>query len=64
MTGPKYKAGQRVMIGRSKAQSAPRGRYRIVSAQPNPGGAVRYRIKGEVEQFERVVDETELEVEE
>jgi hypothetical protein len=64
MAAFKFKAGQRVIIGGSKPLSAPRGRYRIVGALPNVGGCPQYRIKGEVEPYERVVDEAALEAEE
>jgi hypothetical protein len=57
----KFKAGQRVLIVGSKPLSAPRGRYRIIGALPNVEGQARYRVKGEIEQYERVVDEAELE---
>lgn len=60
----KFKAGQRVTVGGSRRQSAPRGRYRVISALPLSAGPIRYRIKGDVEQFERIVDEAELQTEE
>jgi hypothetical protein len=60
----KFKAGQRVVVGAAKLLTAPKGRYRVVGALPNSGGRAQYRIKSEIEPYERVVDEATLEAEE
>ena len=64
-TKPKFKAGQTVFVtSPSKLNAAPKGRYTIVRALPSGDGPVRYRIKGDLEAFERVVDEGQLGFEE
>ena len=61
----KFKAGQTVFVtSPSKLNAAPKGRYRIVGALPSGDGPVRYRIKADLEAFERVVDEGQLGLEE
>ena len=61
MSTPRFTAGQMVSVARSKHIPAAEGRYQIIAALPNSGpGATRYRIKGELEKYERVVDEMHL----
>jgi hypothetical protein len=62
----KFKAGQTVFVtSPSRLNAAPKGRYKIVGALPSGGdGPVRYRIKGDLEAFELVVDEGQLGLEE
>jgi hypothetical protein len=61
----KFKAGQTVFVtSPPRLGAAPKGRYKIVSALPSGDGPVRYRIKGDLEAFERVVDERQLGFEE
>jgi len=62
MARTKFGAGQRVSIMRSGAFSAPEGVYRIVTALPLEGGAQRYRVRNDGEAFDRVLDESRLEV--
>jgi hypothetical protein len=63
LTRPKFKAGQSVfVVSPSKLNTAPKGRYTIVRALPDAGGPVQYRVKGEGEAFERVVYESQLDL--
>ena len=52
-----FYVGQTVLVGASGAMGAPSGRYKIISAMPLTHGIVRYRVKGELERFERVIEE-------
>jgi hypothetical protein len=61
----KFKPGQTVFIKPSaRLGLAPKGRFRIVRALPKAEGPVQYRIKGDLETFERIVDESQLDLEE
>ncbi|MEJ0060305.1 MAG: hypothetical protein WDM79_12305 [Terricaulis sp.] len=64
ISSPRYKAGQTVLIGASRMNTAPAGRYTIVMPLPSGGGAMRYRVKGEKEACERVVEERLMELQE
>jgi hypothetical protein len=61
---PRYKVGQTVLVGASRMNTAPPGRYKIVSPMPSGDGSVRYRVKGEKETCERVVEERLMELQE
>jgi hypothetical protein len=60
MAQTKFSAGQRVLAARGGV-GAPAGRFQIVSVLPRDSGAQRYRVRGEAESFERVIDEARLE---
>ena len=60
MKNPSFSAGQNVSVTPSKRFAAPNGQYTVICALPNSGGPVQYRIKGELEKFERVIDEMYL----
>lgn len=64
MTNPRFAAGQSVSVTPSKRYRPTKGAYRIVNAMPRSGGMIQYRIKGELENYERVVDEIHLNAEE
>lgn len=64
MQSPLYQPGQTVFVPFSRISGTPSGRYRIVRALPSGGGAVRYRVKGETEACERVIDERVMELQE
>ena len=58
----KFSAGQRVRL-RAGRDAMPTGHsvFKVIFALPiERAGEVRYRIKSEAENFERVVDETSL----
>jgi hypothetical protein len=57
----RYRISQRVRFRRYewKRSSAP-GDYKILGYQPNEDGEPRYRIKSELEQYERIARESEL----
>jgi hypothetical protein len=44
----------------SKRYRHPEGAYRVIGAMPNAGGPRLYRIKGDLEKFERVIEEIHL----
>jgi hypothetical protein len=58
----RFSAGQRVRFRAGRGvMSAGSGSFKIVTALPiEREGEVRYRIKSEAENFERVADETNL----
>lgn len=57
---PRFEPGQSVLVAFAKSSSAPAGRYKIVSAMPPTHGVTRYRVRGDGEACERVVDENLL----
>ena len=64
MNAPRFAIGQSVSITPSKRHRPAKGAYRIVRQMPPSGGGVQYRIKGELENYERVVEEMYLNPEE
>lgn len=60
MTSFRFAIGQSVSVAFSKHHRRAEGAYRVIGAMPNSGGATQYRIKGELEKFERIVDEIHL----
>jgi hypothetical protein len=60
MAQTKFSAGQRVLAARGGI-GAPAGHFQIVKVLPLGGGAQQYRVRGEAENFERVIDEGRLE---
>ena len=60
MTNLRFTVGQNVSVAYSKHARRAEGAYRVISAMPNSGGATQYRVKGELEKFERIVDELHL----
>jgi hypothetical protein len=60
MTKPLFAVGQSVSVAYSKHYRHAEGAYRVIGAMPNSGGARQYRIKGDLEKFERIVDEIHL----
>lgn len=55
-----FKVGQRVTMDRSKIFSSAPGAYVIVAALPESGGRLQYRIKSELEKYERVAEQSQL----
>jgi hypothetical protein len=61
MARTKFAAGQRVaMVGQRSPFSA-HGVFRIVSVLPKENGPQQYRVRGDGELHDRVVDEVRLE---
>ncbi len=60
MNAPLFTIGQSVSVAVSKRYRVPEGAYHIVAAMPNGDGPTLYRIKGDLEKFERVIDEMHL----
>jgi len=60
MKKPSFTVGQTVSLAPSKRYAPPNGNYTVVAALPNSGGPIQYRIKGEQEKFERVIEEIHL----
>ena len=55
-----FKVGQRVTMDRSKIFSSAPGTYVVVAALPESGGRLQYRIKSELEKYERVAEQAAL----
>lgn len=60
MANPRFSVGQSVSVAVSKRYRYPEGSYRVIGAMPNAGGPTLYRIKGDLEKFERVIEESHL----
>ncbi len=60
MSNLRFAVGQSVSVAYSKLYRRAEGAYRVVGAMPSSGGATQYRIKGDLEKFERIVDELHL----
>jgi hypothetical protein len=60
MTTPLFTVGQTVAVAVSKHYRVGAGSYRVISAMPNSGGPILYRIKSDLEKFERVIAEIHL----
>ena len=60
MANLRFAVGQSVSVAYSKHTRRAEGAYRIIGAMPNSGGATQYRVKGDLEKFERIVDELHL----
>lgn len=60
MAQTKFSAGQRVSIARGGFGS-PSGLFNILVALPRDAGPQQYRVRGESETFDRIVDEARLE---
>lgn len=60
MNTPLFAIGQSVSVAVSKRYRFPEGAYRVVATMPNGDGPTLYRIKGDLERFERVIDEMHL----
>lgn len=62
MAQPKFSAGQRVSVARANSFATPGGMYRIVQALPLERGQRQYRVRNDAENFDRIVDESRLEL--
>ena len=60
MSTPAFVNGQAVSVAPSRQYRSLQGTYRVVGAMPLDNGGFQYRIKGELEKYERVVDERHL----
>lgn len=60
MTTFRFAVGQNVSVAYSKRYRRAEGAFRVIAAMPNEGGSVQYRVKGDLEKFERIVDEIHL----
>lgn len=63
MSTPAFAIGQTVNVAPSKTHRPPQGIYRIINAMPLDKGGFQYRIKGDLEKYERVIDERHLSAE-
>ncbi|MDX2275260.1 MAG: hypothetical protein NW206_07385 [Hyphomonadaceae bacterium] len=61
MAQPQFRAGQRVHVQRGGAVGAPSGFFAIVSALPRESGPQKYRVRGDAEPFDRIIDEGRIE---
>lgn len=55
MTTPLFAIGQSVAVTVSKRYPHPKGQYQVVALMPNGGGSALYRIKSDLEKFDRVI---------
>lgn len=60
MTTFRFAVGQNVSVEYSKHHRRAEGAFRVMAAMPNNGCGVQYRVKGNLEKFERIVDERHL----
>lgn len=60
MAPTKFSAGERVSVARGKIGS-PAGFVEVLVALPRDSGPQQYRVRGDGENFERVIDEARLE---
>jgi hypothetical protein len=57
----KYRIGQRLMVKDARLWARPQTACKVLALLPYEGsGALRYRVRSEVESFERVIDEADL----
>ncbi len=61
MAQPRFSAGERVSVVRSRAFTAAEGDYRILQALPMERGPQQYRVRSDKESFDRIVEEGRLE---
>lgn len=61
MAQPRFSAGERVSVVRSRTFIAAEGDYRILQALPMEPGPQQYRVRNEKESFDRIVEESRLE---
>jgi hypothetical protein len=61
MAHSKFGAGQRVSVMRSGAFAAPSGAYTVVRVLPQESGSRQYQVRGDTENFDRIMDEARLE---
>lgn len=60
MAQPQFRAGQRVHVQRGGAVGAPSGYFAIVAALPRESGPQQYRVRGEGEPFDRIIEEARI----
>jgi hypothetical protein len=61
VTGHRYHVGQRLrMANGGRSWSRPDTVCRVLALLPIEGGPLRYRVRSEAENFERIVDEIDL----
>lgn len=61
MALPRFSAGERVSIVRTRTFTAAEGAYRILQALPMERGPQQYRVRNDSENFDRIVEESRLE---
>ena len=61
MAQPRFRAGQRVQVTRANGYGGPSGFCSIVTALPRDAGPQQYRVRGDEENFDRIVEEARLE---
>lgn len=60
MKNLRFAVGQNVSVAYSKRYRHAEGAFRVIAAMPDNGGGIQYRVKGDLEKFERVIDEIHL----
>ncbi len=61
MSQTRFRAGQRVQVTRANGYGGPTGICSIVTVLPRDAGPQQYRVHGDGESFDRIIDETRLE---
>lgn len=61
MAQPRFSAGARVSVVRSRTFTAAEGDYRVLQALPMERGPQQYRVRSDKESFDRIVEESRLE---
>jgi hypothetical protein len=61
MAQPKFSAGQRVSVSRGNSFGSAGGFCSVVQPLPRDSGPQQYRVRGEGENFDRIIDEARLE---
>lgn len=57
MSALRFSVGQNVSVAYSKRYPRPQGAYQVVGYMKRSDGAMQYRVKSELEKFERIIDE-------
>lgn len=61
MAQTRFRAGERVQVSRGGSFGGPTGFCAIVSPLPRESGPQQYRVRGDEENFDRIIDEARLE---
>jgi hypothetical protein len=61
MAQTRFRAGERVQVSRGNSFGGPAGFCSIVAPLPREAGPQQYRVRGDAENFDRIIDEARLE---
>lgn len=60
MAQTRFSAGQRLQVARSNTFGAASGFCSVVNPLPREAGPQQYRVRGDNESFDRIIDEARL----